>query len=70
MMAVSMMFYLNYIVAPYVMFLRVTRQDPALMVYLVMDHHCTQNTPDVLQEMTRLGIQPIWLPAHANHFLQ
>jgi hypothetical protein len=40
------------------------------MVYLVMDNHHTQNIPDVLQEMTRLGIQPIWLPAHPSHFLQ
>jgi hypothetical protein len=56
MMAASMMFYLNHIVAPYVMFLRVMRQDPALMVYLVMDNHGTYNTADVLQEMTRLGI--------------
>jgi hypothetical protein len=59
MTAASMMFHLNYIVAPYVMFLLVTRQDPALMVYLVMDNHGTQNTTDVLQEMTRLGIRPI-----------
>jgi hypothetical protein len=36
--AASVMFYLNHIVAPYVMFLRVARQDPALMVYLVMDN--------------------------------
>jgi hypothetical protein len=57
--AASMMFYLNHIVAPYVMFRRVTRQYPALMVYLVMDNHGTHNTPDVLQKMTRLGIQPI-----------
>jgi hypothetical protein len=66
----SMMFYLNQIVAPYVMFLRVTRHDPALMVYLVMNSHGTHNTPGVLQEMTRLGIQPIWLPAPVSHFLQ
>jgi hypothetical protein len=38
MMAASMTFYLNHIVAPYVMFLGVTRQDPALMVYLLMDN--------------------------------
>jgi hypothetical protein len=38
MMEASMMFYLNHIVAPYVMFLGVTRQDPALMAYLVMDN--------------------------------
>jgi hypothetical protein len=38
MTAASMMFYLNHIVAPYVIFLRVTRQDPALMVYVVMDN--------------------------------
>jgi hypothetical protein len=38
MTAASMMFYLNHIVAPYVMFLRVTRQDPVLMAYLVMDN--------------------------------
>jgi hypothetical protein len=66
----SMMFYLNHIGAPYVMFLRVMRQDLALMVYLVMDNHGTHSTPDVLQEMTRLGIQPIWLPAHTSHFPQ
>jgi hypothetical protein len=69
MTAASMMFYLNHIVAPYTMFLRVTRQDPALMLYLVTDNHGTHNTPDVLHEMT-LGIQLIWLPAHASHFLQ
>jgi hypothetical protein len=33
-----MMFYLNHIVAPYVMFPRVTRQDRALVVHLVMDN--------------------------------
>jgi hypothetical protein len=38
MTAANMMFYLNRIVAPYVMFLCVMRQDPALMVYLVMDN--------------------------------
>jgi hypothetical protein len=38
MTAAGMMFSLNHIVAPYVMFLRVTRQDPTLMVYLVMDN--------------------------------
>jgi hypothetical protein len=59
MMTASMMFYLNHIVAPYVMFLRVTSQYTALMVYIVMDNHGTHNTPDVLQKMTRLGIQPI-----------
>jgi hypothetical protein len=34
----SMTFYLNHIMAPYVMFFRVARQDRALMVYLVMDN--------------------------------
>jgi hypothetical protein len=48
MTAASMMFYLNHIADPYVMFLRVTRQDLPLMVYLVMDNHRTHNTPDVL----------------------
>jgi hypothetical protein len=38
MMAASMMFYLKHIVAPYVMVLHVTRQEPAPMVYLVMDN--------------------------------
>jgi hypothetical protein len=38
MMVARMMFYLNHIVAPYVMFLGVTRQDPALMVHFVMDN--------------------------------
>jgi hypothetical protein len=66
----STMFHLNHIVASYVMFLRVTRQDPALMADLVMDSHGTQNTTNVLQQVTRLGIRPIWLPAHAGHFLQ
>jgi hypothetical protein len=70
MTAASMMFYLNHIVAPHDMSLRVTRQDPALMVYLVMDNHGIHNTPDVLSEMTRLRMQPVWFPAHANHFLQ
>jgi hypothetical protein len=70
MRATSMMFYLIHIVAPYVMFLRVTRQDRALMVYLMMDPHGTHNTANVLQEMTWLGIQPIWLPVHASHFVQ
>jgi hypothetical protein len=37
MTAASMIFTLNHIVVPYVMFLRVTRQDPALMVDLVMN---------------------------------
>jgi hypothetical protein len=54
MTAASMTFYLNHIMAPYVMFLGVTRQDPALMIHLVMDNDGTHNTPDVLQEMTRL----------------
>jgi hypothetical protein len=36
MTAASMMVHLNHVVAPYVMFLRVARQDPA-MVFLVMD---------------------------------
>jgi hypothetical protein len=38
MTAASMMFCLIHIVAPYVIFLRVTRQEPALMAYLVMDN--------------------------------
>jgi hypothetical protein len=38
MTAANMVFYLSHIVVPYVMFLRVTRQEPALMVYLVMDN--------------------------------
>jgi hypothetical protein len=70
MTATSTTFYLNHITALYVMLLRVMRQNPALMVYLVMDNHGTHNTADVLQEMTRLGIQLIWLPAHASYFLQ
>jgi hypothetical protein len=38
MTAANMLFYLKHIVAPYVIFLRVTRQDLALMVYIVMDN--------------------------------
>jgi hypothetical protein len=70
MTAASLNFYLGTIVVPYVRFLRITRQDPGLMIYLAMDNHGTHNTAVILQEMSGIGIQPIRLPAHSSHFLQ
>jgi hypothetical protein len=35
-----------------------------------MDSHGTHNISENLREMAKLGIQPIWLPLHASHFLQ
>jgi hypothetical protein len=45
MTAASVMFDLKTSVAPFVGFLRLTRQDSALMICLVMDNHGMQNTP-------------------------
>jgi hypothetical protein len=59
MTAASMMFYLNHIVAPYVMFLRVTRQDPALMVDLVMDNDGEE------KEQRKIAPPPCFHQAHS-----
>jgi hypothetical protein len=66
----SMDFYLNIAVAPYMTFLRLTNGDPGRMVYLGMDNHGTHSTSENFREIAKLGIQPIWLPPHASHFLQ
>jgi hypothetical protein len=70
MAAASMMFCMKTIVAPYIGFVRLTWQNPALMVYFVLGDQSTHNTPDVIQEMAKLEVPPIWLTAHASHFLQ
>jgi hypothetical protein len=59
MMAASMMFYLNHIVAPYVMFLRVTRQDPALMVHFVMVKRKNKGKSPLHLAFIRLTVQKL-----------
>lgn len=66
----SMANYIDTILRPYCVYVRISLQDPSAPIFLIMDNCESHKTPALLQIYTDLNIRVIWLPAHSSHFLQ
>jgi hypothetical protein len=65
----AMKTYITTCLAPYCHGLREKFQEN-LPVVLIPDNHTTHNHPDVLEMLSELNVNAIWLPPHSSHFLQ